>query len=285
MAKGIDVFHVLQAACVNPVLHYKMQVGQLREGDAADFILVNNLRDFDVLATYIDGQLVAENGVTKIARTPSTERPNTFNRTRIDLSALGIPANGQYPFPIIEALDGQLITNAIHEQPAIEHGQFVSDPSRDLLKIVVVNRYTNAPVAKAFIKNFGIKQGAIASSVAHDSHNIVAVGTDDESLCKAINLVIDHQGGVSCIKHNLDMVVPLPIAGLMSDDDGYKVAELYAIIDEEVKKAGSTLRSPFMTLSFMALLVIPALKLSDLGLFDGNNFTLLERGVGKPGIQ
>jgi adenine deaminase len=285
VAKGIDLFHVLQAACVNPVLHYKMQVGQLREGDAADFILVNNLRDFDVLATYIDGQLVAENGVTKIARTPSTERPNTFNRTRIELSALGIPANGQYPFPIIEALDGQLITNAIHEQPAIEHGQFVSDPSRDLLKIVVVNRYTNAPIAKAFIKNFGIKQGAIASSVAHDSHNIVAVGTDDESLCKAINLVIDHQGGVSCIKHNLDMVVPLPIAGLMSDDDGYKVAELYAIIDEEVKKAGSTLRSPFMTLSFMALLVIPALKLSDLGLFDGNNFTLLERGVGKPGIQ
>jgi adenine deaminase len=149
---------------------------------------------------------------------------------------------------------------------------------------VVVNRYTNAPIAKAFIKNFGIKQGAIASSVAHDSHNIVAVGTDDESLCKAINLVIDHQGGVSCVKHNLDMVVPLPVAGLMSDDDGYKVAELYAIIDEEVKKAGSTLRSPFMTLSFMALLVIPALKLSDLGLFDGKNFTLLERGVGKPGI-
>ncbi|MFY8045656.1 MAG: adenine deaminase C-terminal domain-containing protein, partial [Chitinophagaceae bacterium] len=285
VAKGIDVFHVLQATCVNPVRHYKMQVGQLHEGDAADFILVNNLREFDVLATYIDGQLVAENGVTKIPRTLSTDRPNAFNRTRIEPSALGIPANGPYPFPVIEALDGQLITNAIHEQPAIEQGHYVSDPSRDLLKIVVVNRYTNAPIAKAFIKNFGIKQGAIASSVAHDSHNIVAVGTDDESLCKSINLVIDHQGGVSCVKHNLDMVVPLPVAGLMSDDDGYKVAELYAIIDEEVKKAGSTLRSPFMTLSFMALLVIPALKLSDLGLFDGKNFTLLERGVSKPGIQ
>jgi adenine deaminase len=284
VAKGIDVFHVLRAACINPILHYNMNVGRLRDGDAADFILVNNLREFDVLATYIDGQLVAENGVTKIPRTLSTDRPNAFNRTRIEPSALGIPANGPYPFPVIEALDGQLITNAIHEQPAIEQGHYVSDPSRDLLKIVVVNRYTNAPIAKAFIKNFGIKQGAIASSVAHDSHNIVAVGTDDESLCKAINLVIDHQGGVSCVKHNLDMVVPLPVAGLMSDDDGYKVAELYAIIDEEVKKAGSTLRSPFMTLSFMALLVIPALKLSDLGLFDGKNFTLLERGVGKPGI-
>ncbi|MFN5648623.1 MAG: adenine deaminase, partial [Sphingobacteriales bacterium] len=218
VAKGIDVFHVLQAACVNPVRHYKMQVGQLHEGDAADFILVNNLREFDVLETYINGQLVAENGVTKIPRTLSTDRPNAFNRTRIEPSALGIPANGPYPFPVIEALDGQLITNAIHEQPAIEQGHYVSDPSRDLLKIVVVNRYTNAPIAKAFIKNFGIKQGAIASSVAHDSHNIVAVGTDDESLCKSINLVIDHQGGVSCVKHNLDMVVPLPVAGLMSDD-------------------------------------------------------------------
>lgn len=275
VAKGIDVFHVLQAACVNPVLHYSMNVGLLREGDPADFVLLNNLRDFDVLATYINGQLVAENGNTKIPRAVSTDRPNAFNRKRIEPSALAIPAGGHYPFPVIEALDGQLITNAIAEQPTIEQGQFVADASRDLLKIVVVNRYADAPVSKAFIRNFGIKQGAIASSVAHDSHNIVAVGTDDESLCKAINLVIDHQGGVSCVKHNLDMVVPLPVAGLMSDDDGYKVAELYAIIDEEVKKSGSTLRSPFMTLSFMALLVIPALKLSDLGLFDGNQFKLV----------
>lgn len=278
VAKGIDLFHVLKAACVNPVVHYKMQVGLLKPGDPADLILVNNLKDFDVLATYIDGELVAERGTTRIPRREPEERPNLFQRGRIDLADLEIPATGSYPYPVIGALDGQLITQALQEEPLREKDLWVSDPSRDILKIVVVNRYREAPVAKAFIKNFGLKQGAIASSVAHDSHNIVAVGVDDESLRKAINMVIDHQGGVSCAKHNLDMVVPLPVAGLMSDDDGYQVAELYSIIDQEVKNAGSTLRSPFMTLSFMALLVIPALKLSDLGLFDGEKFHLLEYG-------
>jgi adenine deaminase len=278
VAKGIDLFHVLKAACVNPVVHYNMQVGLLKPGDPADLILVNNLKDFDVLATYIDGELVAERGTTRIPRREPEERPNLFQRGRIDLADLEIPATGSYPYPVIGALDGQLITQALQEEPLREKDLWVSDPSRDILKIVVVNRYREAPVAKAFIKNFGLKQGAIASSVAHDSHNIVAVGVDDESLRKAINMVIDHQGGVSCAKHNLDMVVPLPVAGLMSDDDGYQVAELYSIIDQEVKHAGSTLRSPFMTLSFMALLVIPALKLSDLGLFDGDKFHLLENG-------
>lgn len=278
VAKGIDLFHVLKAACVNPVVHYQMDVGLLKPGDPADLILVNNLKDFDVLATYIDGELVAEHGTTRIPRREPEERPNLFQRGRIDLADLEIPATGSYPYPVIGALDGQLITQALQEEPLREKDLWVSDPSRDILKIVVVNRYREAPVAKAFIKNFGLKQGAIASSVAHDSHNIVAVGVDDESLRKAINMVIDHQGGVSCAKHNLDMVVPLPVAGLMSDDDGYQVAELYSIIDQEVKNAGSTLRSPFMTLSFMALLVIPALKLSDLGLFDGEKFRLLEIG-------
>lgn len=275
VAMGIDVFKVLQAACINPVHHYSMKVGLLREKDPADFILADNLRDFNIQSTYINGILVAEKGKSLIPRKPIQERPNQFNRSRIHPTDLEIPAQGEYPFPIIEALDGQLITNALDLQPLQENGNYVSDPARDLLKIVVVNRYNDAPIAKAFIKNMGLRQGALASSVAHDSHNIVAVGTDDESLCKAINLVIDHGGGVSCAKHNLDMVVPLPVAGLMSDEDGYQVAELYSIIDQEAKAAGSTLRSPFMTLSFMALLVIPALKLSDLGLFDGQKFRLL----------
>ncbi len=275
VAMGIDVFKVLQAACINPVYHYNMKVGLLREKDPADFILADNLRDFNIQATYINGILVAEKGKSLIPRKPIQERPNQFNCSRIHPTDLEIPVQGEYPFPIIEALDGQLITNALDLQPLQENRNYVSDTARDLLKIVVVNRYNDAPIAKAFIKNMGLRQGALASSVAHDSHNIVAVGTDDESLCKAINLVIDHGGGVSCAKHNLDMVVPLPVAGLMSDEDGYQVAELYSIIDQEAKAAGSTLRSPFMTLSFMALLVIPALKLSDLGLFDGRKFRLL----------
>lgn len=187
--------------------------------------------------------------------------------------------NGEKEIPVIEALDGQLITNKIFTEPAIINppagragNSIISNPDNDILKIVVINRYKDAPVAKAFIKNFGLKRGALASSVAHDSHNIVAVGVDDESICNAVNLVIDHKGGVSYTEDDLEMIVPLPVAGLMSNEDGYKIAEQYSLIDKAVKEAGSTLSSPFMTLSFMALLVIPHLKLSDKGLFDGDKF-------------
>ena len=172
-------------------------------------------------------------------------------------------------------MDGQLITNRLLFTPKVVDGKIVSDVERDILKIVVVNRYNNAPVAKTFIKNFGLKQGALASSVAHDSHNIVAVGVNDESICNAVNLVIENTGGVSFYNEDLEIIVPLPVAGLMSNEDGYKIAEQYSLIDKAVKDAGSTLGSPFMTLSFMALLVIPHLKLSDKGLFDGDSFCFI----------
>ncbi|RYF89312.1 MAG: adenine deaminase, partial [Chitinophagaceae bacterium] len=152
----------------------------------------------------------------------------------------------------------------------------ISDIKNDILKMVVVNRYHNAPIATAFIKNIGIKQGALASSVAHDSHNIVAVGVDDESICKAVNLIIQKQGGVSAVGHQQEMVLALPVAGLMSAEDGYKVAADYTAIDRFTKEElGSNLTAPFMTLSFMALLVIPHLKLSDKGLFDGDSFSFI----------
>jgi adenine deaminase len=186
-----------------------------------------------------------------------------------------VPAKENDLLPVIEAMDGQLITNRLSVPPLIKDGLVCSDPSRDILKIVVVNRYREAPVAKAFIKNFGFTKGAIASSVAHDSHNIVAVGVDDESLCRAVNLVISQKGGVSCVNDDQEMVVPLPVAGLMSADDGYKVAADYGAIDQAAKALGSALGAPFMTLSFMALLVIPHLKLSDLGLFDGDRFEFI----------
>ena len=169
-----------------------------------------------------------------------------------------------------------MITQKLQLSPNVYKQCIISDPEKDVLKIVVVNRYFDAPVAKAFIKNFGLQQGAIASSVAHDSHNIVAVGVDDESICQAVNLLIEHKGGVSCVTEDIEMIVPLPVAGLMSMDDGYKVAEQYAAIDKASKELGSTLQSPFMTLSFMALLVIPHLKLSDKGLFDGDAFKFVE---------
>ena len=272
IAKGIDVFKVLQSACINPVLHYKMNVGLLREGDAADFIVLEDLKDFKVLQTYIDGTLVANDGKSLI-NYATKEVLNNFNCTKKTIEEFKIIHKGEKEIAVIEALDGQLITNKFFTQPKVQDGEQVSDVDNDLLKIVVVNRYRNAPVAKAFIKNFGLKQGAIASSVAHDSHNIVAVGVDDASLVKAINLVITKKGGVSAVNHSKEMVLALPVAGLMSNVDGYEVAAAYTAIDKMVKaEMGATLMDPFMTLSFMALLVIPHLKLSDLGLFDGDVF-------------
>ncbi|HLG39304.1 MAG TPA: adenine deaminase [Chitinophagaceae bacterium] len=285
VAKGIELFKILKAACVNPVLHYKLDVGLLREGDPADFILVKDLKEFEVIKTYINGQLVAENGKSKI-KTSKSKVINNFSCNRREIADFEVPLTTHHShvilglpkdaITVIEALDGQLITNKLSAEPAIINNLIISNPEKDILKIVVVNRYKNAPIAKAFIKNFGLKQGAIASSVAHDSHNIVAVGADDESICEAVNLLIDCKGGVSCVKENTQLVVPLPVAGLMSNEDGYHVAQQYSLIDKAAKDAGSTLASPFMTLSFMALLVIPHLKLSDLGLFDGDKFEFVK---------
>ncbi len=274
--KGIDVFKVLKAACINPVLHYKMNVGLLKQGDPADFIIVENLKNFKVLETFINGEKVAERGQTNIQTKPSFII-NQFDCTEKVLDEFLFPVKNHHP-QVIEALDGQLITNKLPIVPKIENGFYVSNPENDVLKMVVINRYKPAPIAKAFIKNFGLKSGAIASSVAHDSHNIIAVGADDESLADAVNLIIHERGGVSVADHHhpaINKVLPLPVAGLMSNEDGYFVAEKYTEIDAAAKKLGSSLSAPFMTLSFMALLVIPHLKLSDLGLFDGDQFKIL----------
>jgi adenine deaminase len=275
VAKGIDIFKVLRAACINPALHYKMDVGLLRAGDMADFILVDNLTNFKVIQTYINGQLVAENGKSFI----EGKKSNIINQFKCDEQtpvAFAFAYSGEEKIFVVEALEGQLITNKLILPPNILNNEIVSNPDQDILKMVVVNRYKNAPVAKSFVKNFGLKQGAIASTVAHDSHNIIAVGVDDESICKAVNLVIQEQGGISSVSNHSTMILPLPVAGLMSNEDGYKVAATYTAIDKMVKEElGATLAAPFMTLSFMALLVIPHLKLSDLGLFDGDSFQFI----------
>ncbi len=198
VAKGIDIFKVLKAASVNPVSHYKMNVGLLQKNDPADFIVVKDLKDFQVVATYIDGVKVAENGVSNIA-TSKCEVINNFNCETKNTGDFKCKAEkSAADIIVIEALDGQLITNKILVSPKIESGFYVSDIEKDILKMVVINRYKNAPVAKAFVKNFALTRGAIASSVAHDSHNIIAVGADDESLCKAVNLIIENKGGISC---------------------------------------------------------------------------------------
>ena len=276
-AKGIDIFKILKAACLNPVLHYQMDVGLLRVGDPADFIAVRDLGDFEVTATYIDGVRVAEHGRSAV----SASRPlpiNRFNCPPRRVEDFRLEQQSQGSFQVIEALDGQLITNRKSMNPKVSGGAYVSDPQNDILKMVVINRYKEAPIAKALVKNFGLKRGAIASSVAHDSHNIIAVGVDDESLCMAINLVIENKGGISCADQGQpqdEKVLALPVAGLMSNEDGYRVADLYTAMDLTAKSFGSVLSAPFMTLSFMALLVIPHIKLSDRGLFDGDRFEFI----------
>jgi len=270
VAKGIDVFKVLQAACVNPVKHYNLEVGLLQKGDAADFILVDNLKEFNVLETYINGELVAKNGKSFVKSVPF-EVLNNFN-TDIKKVADFRLASSSKKIRVIEALDGELVTNQIAADSLIVDGNLVSNTATDVLKMTVVNRYKNETPSIAFIKNFGIKEGAIASSVGHDSHNIIAIGVSDEAICKAVNLIIENKGGVCAVTKTTEKVVALPVAGIMSDQPAEIIGNAYAALDAMAKEMGSTLRAPYMSLSFMALLVIPSLKLSDKGLFDGNTF-------------
>lgn len=271
IAKGYDPVKVLKSVVLNPIEHYKLEVGRLQTGDPADMIVVNDLESFEVLQTYINGIKVAENGKTLIESVEASH-PNQFKAKPIKVEQIRVKADGE-KIKVMKALDGELITGLDFAKPKLENGFVVSDPENDVLKIVVLNRYKPADPAIAFIKNFGLQTGAIASSVAHDSHNIVAVGVSDKDIVEAINLVIHEKGGVAVVHHDYADILPLPVAGLMSSLDGYRVAALYHRLDEEAHKMGSALRAPFMTLSFMALLVIPELKLSDRGLFDGNSFS------------
>ncbi|WP_299712082.1 adenine deaminase [uncultured Tenacibaculum sp.] len=270
VAKGIDVFKVLQAACVNPVSHYNLDVGLLKEGDEADFIVVEDLEKFKVLQTYIDGELIAENGKSNITSV-EFEVLNNFDTDKKQVIDFEFHSASE-KIRVIEALDGELVTNEIEANSLIKNGNLVSDVENDVLKMTVVNRYQNSEPAVAFIKNFGLKEGAIASSVGHDSHNIIAVGVSDEAICKAVNLIIENRGGVCAVSNTEEKIVSLPVAGIMSDLSAEEIGKSYAELDQMAKDLGSKLRSPYMTLSFMALLVIPALKLSDKGLFDGNTF-------------
>lgn len=271
--RGEDMYDVLRAACLHPVQHYKLPVGLLREGDPADFIVVKETREWTIHQTYINGELAAEDGQTLLSHKTASvinnfsARPRTIRDFEINVE------KDTTNIRVIEALEGQLVTNELIRAGKVEDGKLVSDPDQDILKIALINRYEpDAPAAMAFIKNFGLKRGAIASTVAHDCHNIIAVGVDDTSICAAVNALIACKGGVAVTNGENTDCMPLPIGGLMSADDGYQVAEQYSALDKKAKELGTALKAPFMTLSFMALLVIPSLKLSDKGLFDGSAF-------------
>jgi adenine deaminase len=275
VAGGINLYDALQAACITPIEHYKLPVGQLRIGDPADFIEVTSLTEFDALRTWINGQLAAEKGATTIPRF-EPKVVNNFKASKVSAAEIAVeaPADSTFKLQVIEALDGQLITNRLEFPAQVINDAVHAQLDLDILKLVVANRYFQAPPAIAFIKNFGLKRGAMASSVAHDSHNVIAVGTNDADIAAAINLVMEAGGGLSaaCTAEQVADVLPLPVAGLMATGTCEEVGHAYGKLDKQVKAWGSPLRAPYMTLSFMALLVIPALKLSDRGLFDGGKF-------------
>ncbi|MBL6950002.1 MAG: adenine deaminase [Bacteroidales bacterium] len=270
LKKGYNFMHVIRSCTYHPVTHYNLPVGLLQQGDPADMIVVDNLDQFSIRATYVDGLMVAEDGKTLIESV--VEKPaDKFSTNPVEAADLKItPQKGH--IRVQKALDGQLITDEIHCSPLIRNENVVSDPSRDILKLVVKDRYQAAPPAIGFTNGFGLKRGAIASCVAHDSHNIVAAGADDDSIARAINLIVKSKGGISIVEGDKEMILPLPFAGIMSNLDGYQIAATYEKMDQWAKQLGSQLRAPYMTLSFMALLVIPKLKLSDKGVFDGQKF-------------
>jgi len=273
IAKGLDVFKVLQVACLNPKKHYNLDVGTLNVGDTADCIVVEDLKKFKTLQTYINGELVYDFGKVNI-KDVAFKNLNNFNSEKKEVLDFRFESSAK-KIRTIECNDGELVTNEIIADSLIENGNLISNTKTDVLKMTVVNRYKNEKLAIAFIKNFGLKEGAIASSVGHDSHNIIAVGVDDEAICKAVNAIIEVKGGICAINNSEEIIVALPVAGIMSDQNGETIGKQYAELDKMAKQMGSTLHAPYMSLSFMALLVIPSLKLSDKGLFNGTNFEFI----------
>ena len=273
LSRGHDLFDVLRAASVTPVEHYSLDVGTLKPGHPADFIVIDNLNDFNVLETWIDGNRIYDRGKVLF----ETSRPVTVNRFNSSMISPGelVVSNTGGKIRIIKAIDGELITDK-KELSWTNMAELAASVSKDILKIVVKDRYNDGPPSVAFISGFGIKHGAFASSVAHDSHNIVAVGTDDEEISNAINLIVQARGGLSCCSKETQLVVPLPVAGIMSDVPCGTIAAEYKKISDKVRDMGSQLKAPFMTLSFMSLLVIPHLKLGDRGLFDVDRFEFVD---------
>jgi adenine deaminase len=271
ISDGYDILDVLRAASYNPVKHYRLNVGLLQPGDDADFVIVDNLSDLNILKTYIKGELIAENGTSLLCYQPQTDLINQFNASKLQVEDIHVKLRGER-LKVIVVSDGQLFTHAGTFEPKVQNGNVVSDTENDILKLVVYNRYENSKPSVGFIKNIGLKKGALASTVSHDSHNIVAVGTSDEEIVSAINQIIDSKGGILVCCENESYLLPLPVGGLMTPDDGFSVAKNYELVDAKAKAFGSGLNAPFMTVAFMSLLVIPELKLTDKGLFDGINY-------------
>jgi adenine deaminase len=273
---GIDILKAIHMVTINPAYHYNLNCGAIVEGAQADYIIVDSIYDCNVLKTYIGGECVFD-GENVLFDTPEFEFKNTINASKKTASDFDIYYDGdECEVNVIECFDGDLLTKKTTARLFVEDGIVQPDIFQDVLKISVVERYGGNTVSNAFIKGFGLKKGAIASSVAHDSHNIIVVGYNSEMMAQAVNQVIDDMGGISVVSEDFSDSLPLPIAGLMSDKDVYDVAEKLGILHNMTKALGCQLEAPFMTMAFMALLVIPSIKISDKGLFDGDNFEFID---------
>lgn len=273
---GIDILKAIDMVTINPAYHYNLNCGAIVEGAYADFIIVDSIYELNVLETYIGGECVFD-GENVLFDAPDVDARNSINATKKSPADFDILYDGdECEVNVIECADGDLLTKKATAKLKTKDGVVQSDIIQDVLKISVVERYGGNKIANAFIKGFGLKRGAIASSVAHDSHNIIVVGYNSEMMANAVNEVIDNQGGISVVSEDFSDSLPLPIAGLMSNEDAYVVADKLAVLHNTVSALGSNLKSPFMTMAFMALLVIPSLKISDLGLFDGDAFEFID---------
>lgn len=276
LQKWVNLFDALRMACINPVKHYELEVWLLNIWDPADFIVVDNLSDLRIQKTVIWWEIVAENWISLIpGKIP--EIVNNFKAEQKSINDFVVTQEGER-IKVIEVIESQLVTNKLIKNAKIENWNVVSDIGDDILKIAVVNRYQNTKPAIWFIKWFNLKKWAIASSVAHDSHNIIVVWTNDEDICMAVNKIIENKWWICSVstQDNISEILPLPIAGIISDQEWTSVAKNYTKVDTIAKSFWSKLEAPFMTLSFMALLVIPEIKLSDRWLFDGNNFSFMK---------
>lgn len=270
LKKGYHFFDLLQVASLNPIRHYRLEVGQLRPGDPADFVLVNHPAEFEVLETWIDGQPVYQNEKV-LFELRKVREPNVFIKSTFSRKDFVVPG-GSGGYRVIVARDGDLVTGEAIVSLESHNQQVQADPERDVLKIAVVNRYQEARPAVGFIQGMGLKRGAIGSSVAHDSHNIIVAGTSDEEMAAVVNALMGSRGGIALSDGKNLHTLPLPVGGIMSGDPVQLVARKYAEMTVLARQLGSTLKAPFMTLSFMALLVIPDLKIGDRGLFDTRIF-------------
>lgn len=275
---GYDLFDVLKIASINAIEHYHLPVGMLRKGDDADFVIVENLESFRILSTYIDG--IEKYNLTVFPDLSNQNRLNyeglnCFQHDLISFTDLQKPVTMEH-IPVIQIKENEIVTAKYeYNLPSVLLNNLESDLSQDILKIVYLNRYANRKPQIAFIRGFGLKEGAFATTIAHDSHNLLAVGVTDADLAEVINRVIGLKGGLAVKNQNGIHVLSLPIAGIMTDQPAEHVAERYNFLNEELKRSGCILKSPFMTLAFMSLLVIPELKIGEKGLFDFNKFDFI----------